>query len=375
MMMPGVVASQQPTVAAAGEGISYIGTTVGRSADSLVLSLPSGLQEGDIVLVGWTNGTSGTPNTISGWESLVFRSGSPALRIYYKVMGATPDETITLPDLSGTNVSVGMARAYRGCSPNIIFDADTTTFVGATDDPDSPAITTATDGAMVIAWGFLDDDAATSVTFPSGYANGEWYASSDTLQTANHCTTMACDKLVESAGTENPGAFVTDGFDVNAAYTIALKPYPTSGTEYYALSNRILDGSTANTSNRVGYSFTVGGADLSVNSLRAIIAIANIEDVSLHRNSDNALLAQANLVLEANVAKHAIVPEIILEAGQSYTISARDTGNQSRTVREGDTVTVHSGITIDGYVSEATSGRPTASTATEYNFCDFGWLP
>jgi hypothetical protein len=88
--------------------------------------------------------------------------------------------------------------------------------------PNSPAITTNTNGEVIISIGFLDDDVvASSVTAPAGFTliGAAQYG----IQNAG-ATVMAAFTQQATAGAINPGVFGGTGNDAWAASTIALRP-------------------------------------------------------------------------------------------------------------------------------------------------------
>jgi hypothetical protein len=183
------------------------------------ITLPSGLQENDIVVIcsmsdgtsqnlpsGYTNGQNGTVNSVN-------------YRWSYKRMGATPDSTAT--GLSSSSIHI--AIVFRNVNTSTILDVASPSAATATSGmPNSLSITTVTDGAMVVSIGFLDDDVvASSVTAPSGFtlARAAQYGSS-----GSGGTVMAAYRLKSPAGAEDPGAFGGSGTDSWVASTLAFRP-------------------------------------------------------------------------------------------------------------------------------------------------------
>jgi hypothetical protein len=93
---------------------------------------------------------------------------------------------------------------------------------GAAGMPNSPAITTVTNGDVIVSLGFLDDEVvASSVLAPTGYSliGAAQYGSIE-----NGATVMAAFTQQATAGLTNPGVFGGTGSDVWVASTIALRP-------------------------------------------------------------------------------------------------------------------------------------------------------
>jgi hypothetical protein len=88
--------------------------------------------------------------------------------------------------------------------------------------PNSPAITTVTNGDVIVSLGFLDDDrVASSVTAPAGYT---LIGAVQNATTANGSTVMAAFTQQATAGNTNPGAFGGAGSDPWVGSTFALRP-------------------------------------------------------------------------------------------------------------------------------------------------------
>jgi len=88
--------------------------------------------------------------------------------------------------------------------------------------PNSPAITTVTNGDVIVSLGFLDDDVvASSVTAPTGYSliGAAQYGTA-----GNGATVMAAFVQQPTAGATNPGAFGGTGTDAWVGSTFALRP-------------------------------------------------------------------------------------------------------------------------------------------------------
>jgi hypothetical protein len=88
--------------------------------------------------------------------------------------------------------------------------------------PNSPAITTITNGDVIVSLGFLDDEVvASSVTAPTGYS---LIGAAQYGGTQNGATVMAAFTQQATAGATNPGVFGGSGTDVWVGSTFALRP-------------------------------------------------------------------------------------------------------------------------------------------------------
>ncbi len=213
--------------------ISLVGSPVENSAINgadVTLILPVGMVQNDVcyVFVAADHVTDvGTSS--SGWTAL--RSPDLAVgtgtisQVFRKVIGLVPDVSIVLTnngDADDAMAAVGYA--LRGVDTTTPEDATPTTATSTSSAaPNSPAITTVTDGAWVISFGCTDGVAETSVTAPSGYSNQVDIAASD----INQITVAGATKTITSAGVENPAVWTT--WTVNAGtdaagWSVAVRP-------------------------------------------------------------------------------------------------------------------------------------------------------
>jgi hypothetical protein len=118
--------------------------------------------------------------------------------------------------------NIGNPLGTLGDSP---FDVTTPgVSTGAAGMPNSPAITTVTNGDVIVSLGFLDDEiVASSVTPPAGYTliGAAQYGTIE-----NGATVMAAFNQQATAGATNPGAFGSGGIGTDAwvGTTFALRP-------------------------------------------------------------------------------------------------------------------------------------------------------
>lgn len=140
------------------------------------------------------------------------------------------------------------------------------------------------------------------------------------------------------------------------------------------------DGNTETLTERLGWSFTVTGGDLSVTNLRVItgltLSTSSIEDVRIHRNSDDALMAQASISVSAlNTYFDDSITPVILVDGVTYTVSSRALG-ESRNLRRTNTRTFSSRVTVvTAGLFGSDDNRPTGVSGNTYQFVDFGYEP
>jgi len=210
--------------------ITFVGATSSASGQSNNPPLPSGLQEGDLVLAGC--GSDNTQASVpSGWNGLnkgnnqsIAPGGNTDSRglLCYKVMGATPDTTF--PINAGNQNFV--CAAFRGVDVNnggfINHTSAITTANGGMPNPPSVTPNDTSRNNWVVAYGMLDDDEV-NVSAPTNYTLlGAGLAGGDG-------TTMAAYRANITA-TEDPGQFGGSGTDEWDSYSVVLKPALTNPT-------------------------------------------------------------------------------------------------------------------------------------------------
>lgn len=137
-------------------------------------------------------------------------------------------------------------------------------------------------------------------------------------------------------------------------------------------------GTNVSASARLGWVFTISGPDLICNTLRVQVqtGTSGTELVMLHRNSDGALIAQANIVTNMGGAWFTgTVSNFTLQSGVTYTVSSRR-GGTARLCRQTSTSTYYPALTglTTGCVTGVTDTIPTTVSAQTYRTADFGWV-
>lgn len=234
------------------------------SAISGTLTLPSGLQQGDVVIVGI--GSDGSlANTPSGWTSINGTTqGTEYARTIYKVMGATPDTSVSISGISISSAAI--AIAVRGVNATTILDVTPTVSSNISGMPDCPSITTVNSNTLGIIIGYLDDDnVSSSVTAPIGYENLTVIESTTAGQTV-----MLATKNLTTLGTESPSAFGGTGTDDWVGVTIALRS--TIGFFAGVSGNDITAGSITAGKIAVG---AIGADQIAANAISADKIAAN----------------------------------------------------------------------------------------------------
>lgn len=207
--------------------ISLVGTASGGNTDGadVTISLPAGMAQNDIVLVTGghanTNPSNAAAVSTGGYTQLLEEHHLNACGMVaaYKRMGASPDTSVTC--VGGANASSAVAytvMVFRGVDTSTAIDATTTSANGGSSQPNSPSITTVSDGAAVISAFVQRYDGA--ITAPTGYGDAVTVARTDT----DKCCAGSAWKAVATAGAENPPQWTASSFLFWIAFSIALKP-------------------------------------------------------------------------------------------------------------------------------------------------------
>lgn len=200
---------------------SDVAVTVTADANNDI-TLPSGLQENDVVIVAAVSDADLSADGIqtSGY-TVMFKpaTASPGHEFSYKRMGATPDTVVNFT--AAANDTFVVIQAWRGVNTTTALDnGDSSSASGGSGMPNPPAYTTVSADALRIVVGFMDDDLPTSIAAPSPYTNLV------TRGVNTNSTVMMASYVDASPDSENPDAFTggTPNTDQWFSYHIALKP-------------------------------------------------------------------------------------------------------------------------------------------------------
>lgn len=199
------------------EGTSETTTSTGSGTESV--SLPGTPAEDDVYIIAMSidtaPGSYGSAAASAGWTALYTSpSNSPASLVLLKRMTSSPDSSVSIERDSSNQSSIVIVQV-KGVDTTTALDAALVSADGGSGMPDAPSHTTATDGALRIATGHLDDDTVASSTI-SGWtvlASG-----------APDSSTMLAYKIAETAGADNPAAFSGAGDDAWYATHFSLRP-------------------------------------------------------------------------------------------------------------------------------------------------------
>jgi len=221
--------------------------TTSQSLTSLSGGIASAPAEGDLVIVACAVGSQdrNSDQAISGYSTLgtqLNRSDDTydaSMQVSYKVMGSSPDTSITIP--AQGNAADGQAWAvmvFRGVDPDTPFDVASVSATGNnTARFDAPAITPSTAGAwIVIAGGGASSNGTTLYTAPTGFTD-DWLAANG-ADTNDGSVGMGY-YTGWTSGSYNPdvvGGGSTNTANSWVAWTMALRPAANEATGSLASS-------------------------------------------------------------------------------------------------------------------------------------------
>lgn len=168
----------------------------------------SSLAEGDLVIVLWgLNETQGGFSiTDSGWTYVGSEASNDSydttLAVAYKIMGPSPDTSVTL-DIGNSANCNAVAIAFRNVNQADPTDSVSPVSADGVNSaiPNPPGVTVNTAGAVVVAMGSSNAGGSnTNFTAPWDYSNMQ-------ARGGAYQQTGVCLRQVGSSGSENPPAF------------------------------------------------------------------------------------------------------------------------------------------------------------------------
>jgi hypothetical protein len=205
--------------------ITLVGTNSGSAGNGndVTVNIPSGTIQDDIVLVmGGHGNTAGDAGVNSGgYTEVIDRDrGACQLSVSWRRMpSSVPSSVDCKGSGNAADATAYVVMVFRGVDTSTAIDATSTSDEGTGGTPNSPLITTVTDGAAVISC-FIQASNETSLTQPSGYGNKIQESKTE----ASPVTVAAAWDAISFAGGENPGPWTGLPSAAWVAATIALRP-------------------------------------------------------------------------------------------------------------------------------------------------------
>ena len=203
--------------------------------DPYSVSLPEGLEAGDLVIVAggcipWSTSSDPTVGAVtSGYTRVTkLKSGYLSFAVDYKIMGETPDTAVTVGGSDYSAYGDGVViLVYRGVNTTTPLDVTATTAhvydSASPGTPNNPSITPTTEGALIVPLVAWFHYAGTTPTAPTGYTLTDF----ESYDPGSAYVVAAAEKEWSGSGAEDPAAWgnVTLGaWDEWAAVTLAIRP-------------------------------------------------------------------------------------------------------------------------------------------------------
>lgn len=215
--------------------ISLVGATeADANGQALPINVPAGTLDNDVMylVVSQSDGEDGSWNSLTGWTEEVIDAGvgggppsAPECSVFRRVALSEPASYTPTID-NGADVGlVGKMIVFRGVDTVTPVDATATTATGSGDaNPNPPSISTVTNGAVVLAVGFADDDLGVYGSVPSGYSDPDGLGTVVNSGGGNGCSLGVAWNTIPSSGPEDPGTFNFTDSDEWGAISLAIRP-------------------------------------------------------------------------------------------------------------------------------------------------------
>jgi hypothetical protein len=204
---------------------------VSTAGTSHVVSLPTGISAGDLLLVLINKGsTAATFNALTGWTELLDENLANGNAVLYRKADGTEGATITLTSSASTRSAHTSYRITGALDPATQAPEISAVATGTSTGPD-PGTCTPTGGAKDYLWiaffgdaGEEADDDTWCNNAPTNYTN--LLQKTGGIAGTNLGGIIASAEWTNNAASENPGAFNQDASLAWRAYTIAIHPTP-----------------------------------------------------------------------------------------------------------------------------------------------------
>lgn len=184
-------------------GITFVGSNSHQGSGSS-MGVPAGMQQGDLLLLWRTQAESETVNLPSGYTNIAAdTSGFFRGRVCYKMMGSTPDTSISLNSLVSSGA---ICMAFRGVNTSSPLDGTGSISeinLNSVSGMNSPTITTTQPNSLVVILVGTYTTGLVTKTPPAGY---ETIIAQEVNISAGNGH-VAAIKKVAAAGTETPGSW------------------------------------------------------------------------------------------------------------------------------------------------------------------------
>jgi hypothetical protein len=221
ILVTAVPALAAPVVASVTE------TAFGSDTTNHNVTMPGTVNEGDLLIVLFTNEGSATVTTPDGWTTLASNAANAAVRLSVCYKTAAGTEAGTVVDFVTSAAEQAAAQVYRitdwhGTTPPEISTAATGTSTAPNPASLNPAGWDVASTLWIAVAGQDRGDQSGTTAYPASYADGTSTLSSFTT---GSCRIYSASRVL-AAASENPGAFTIPVWEEWVAFTIAVRPEP-----------------------------------------------------------------------------------------------------------------------------------------------------
>jgi hypothetical protein len=221
ILVTAVPALAAPVVASVTE------TAFGSDTTNHNVTMPGTVNEGDLLIVLFTNEGSATVTTPDGWTTLASNAANAAVRLSVCYKTAAGTEAGTVVDFVTSAAEQAAAQVYRitdwhGTTPPEISTAATGTSTAPNPASLNPAGWDVASTLWIAVAGQDRGDQSGTTAYPASYADGTSTVSSFTT---GSCRIYSASRVL-AAASENPGAFTIPVWEEWVAFTIAVRPEP-----------------------------------------------------------------------------------------------------------------------------------------------------
>jgi hypothetical protein len=200
--------------------------SIANGTTSVAPSRPSGVVNGDVLLAVITDhATTGSSSAPTGWTRLGGAAGSAGrCQVFGAVVGAS-GLTGTSWTFSGLTTRAGgyiVAYSYAGATAAAILDTTVSARINASGTTGATAITTATDGAIVVA--IFSALASGSTWSAEACASGPTLTERGDSPNSTFLSIAVADGVLATAGSTGVSSATMGTAGANAAILLALKP-------------------------------------------------------------------------------------------------------------------------------------------------------
>lgn len=191
------------------------------AVDSHAVTLPSGVQSGDLLLMLVRAAYNGVCSTPTGWTELAATTGTfGTAHVFGRAADGNEGATVTVA-IDGARRIAANTYCISGWGGTLSTDVDVLFSAANSADPPSLTAGWGTDDNLWIA-GYTSRQSAWTQTAPTNYT--DLLDARNTSSTSSYYVGVVSARRFLNAETENPGSYSSTGGDAYNAVTIVVRP-------------------------------------------------------------------------------------------------------------------------------------------------------